>query len=92
MILTVTPNAAVDKTYRVDGFQIDRVNRPALTHTVAGGKGINVARVYQTLGGKAIVTGFLGGLNGRIVARALEKKRLRNSVCEFPARRGCAAQ
>ena len=76
MILTVTPNAAVDKTYRVDGFQIDRVNRPTLTHTVAGGKGINVARVYQTLGGEAIVTGFLGGLNGRIVARALEKEEI----------------
>lgn len=76
MILTVTPNAAVDKTYRIDNFQIDQVNRPTLTHTVAGGKGINVARVYQTLGGEAIVTGFLGGLNGRIVARALEKEEI----------------
>lgn len=71
MILTVTPNAAVDKTYRVENFRLDRVNRPSAAHTVAGGKGINVARVYQTLGGKAIATGFLGGINGRIVARAL---------------------
>lgn len=72
MILTVTPNAAVDKTYRVEGFRIDVVNRPTQTHTVAGGKGINVARVYRTLGGRPLTTGFLGGNQGRIVADALE--------------------
>ncbi len=72
MILTVTPNAAVDKTYRIENFALDRVNRPSQATTVAGGKGINVARVYQTLGGQAITTGFLGGENGRIVSRALD--------------------
>lgn len=76
MILTITPNAAVDKTYTVAGFQLDRVNRPQATATVAGGKGINVARVYQTLGGKAACTGFLGGLNGRIVANALQDEQI----------------
>ena len=76
VILTVTPNAAVDKTYQVAPFLLDKVNRPSATHTVAGGKGINVARVYQTLGGKALVTGFLGGLNGRIVAKALQAEQI----------------
>lgn len=71
MILTVTPNAAVDKTYRVEGFQLDRVHRPSRSLTAAGGKGVNVARVYRTLGGAAVATGYLGGLNGRIVSRAL---------------------
>ena len=74
MILTVTPNAAVDKTYHVEGFRLDVVNRPTQTLTVAGGKGINVARVYQTLGGRALATGFLGGNQGRIVADALEQE------------------
>jgi len=72
LILTVTPNAAVDKTYHVEGFRLDVVNRPTQTFTVAGGKGINVARVYQTLGGRALASGFLGGNQGRIVADALE--------------------
>ena len=72
MILTVTPNAAVDKTYRVEGFRLDAVNRPSQTHTVAGGKGINVSRVYRTLGGRSVATGFLGGNQGRIVADALQ--------------------
>ena len=71
MILTVTPNAAVDKTSRVEEFRLDVVNRPSEEHTVAGGKGVNVARVYRTLGGEAIATGFLGGLQGRLLARAL---------------------
>ena len=67
----MTPNAALDKTYRVEPFLINRVNRPTLAHTLAGGKGINVARVFQTLGGEAIATGFLGGLQGEIVRQAL---------------------
>lgn len=78
MILTVTPNATVDKTYRVEDFRLDVVNRPSAAFQVAGGKGVNVARVYQTLGGKAIATGFLGGLNGRIVARALKTENIEN--------------
>jgi tagatose 6-phosphate kinase len=74
LILTVTPNAAVDKTYRVEDFRLDAVNRPTEEHTVAGGKGVNVARVYRTLGGEAIATGFLGGLQGRLLARALAQE------------------
>ena len=78
VILTVTPNAAVDKTYRVENFSLDRVHRPQETLTVAGGKGINVARVFQTLGGKAIATGFLGGNQGQIVANALAREHIPN--------------
>lgn len=74
MIITVTLNAAVDKTYRIEHFVLDRVHRPAESRTVAGGKGINVARVYQALGGRAMTTGFLGGYNGRFIARALGKE------------------
>lgn len=70
MILTVTLNAAVDKTYRVDHFTLDRVHRTGEFRVAAGGKGINVARVYHALGGEALATGFLGGYNGRYIARA----------------------
>jgi 1-phosphofructokinase family hexose kinase len=88
VILTVTPNAAVDKTFQVEGFCLDRVHRPAAAFTVAGGKGINVARVYQTLGGQAIATGLLGGGQGRIVAAALAAENLANQFvpCEGETR------
>jgi len=74
VILTVTLNAAVDKTYRVENFTLDRVHRPSEWRIVAGGKGVNVARVYQALGGKAVATGFLGGYNGRFIARSLQEE------------------
>ena len=64
LILTVTLNAAVDKTYTVENFVIDRVHRPSSWRVVPGGKGINVARVYTELGGEAMATGFAGGHNG----------------------------
>ncbi len=79
MILTVTPNANVDKTYRVENFTLDRVHRPSQATTVAGGKGINLARVFQTLGGKAIATGFLGGMHGGIIAKSLEEERIEDA-------------
>jgi len=82
VILTVTPNAAVDKTYRVERFELDRVNRPSASFTVAGGKGINVARVYQTLGGKAVATGFLGGINGSIVSAALAAEQIESGFVQ----------
>ena len=70
-ILTVTLNAAVDKTYTVPGFTLNGVYRPSRTRVTAGGKGINVARVYQTLGGRAVATGFLGGSNGDYIRRQI---------------------
>jgi 1-phosphofructokinase family hexose kinase len=38
------------------------------TIVAAGGKGVNVARAAQRLGGKAVVMGFLGGYSGQLVA------------------------
>ncbi len=82
VILTITPNAAVDKTYRIEGFTLDSVNRPSQSFTVAGGKGINAARVYQTLGGEALAAGFLGGLNGGVIERALAAERFRSEFVQ----------
>ncbi|MDQ2687685.1 MAG: 1-phosphofructokinase family hexose kinase [Armatimonadota bacterium] len=78
-ILTVTLNAAVDKTYTVPGFALNGVYRPTQMRVTAGGKGINVARVYQTLGGQAVATGFLGGSNGHYIRRQLMAERIRDS-------------
>jgi len=70
-ILTVTLNACVDKTYTVPGFALDQVHRPTAMVVSAGGKGINVARVYRSLGGEVTATGFLGGSNGDFLRRAM---------------------
>ena len=80
MILTVTLNAAVDKTYTVENFTIDRVHRPSSWRIVPGGKGINIARVYRELGGEAVATGFVGGHNGDYILQGMREEGLK---CDF---------
>ncbi|HEX5322735.1 MAG TPA: PfkB family carbohydrate kinase, partial [Capsulimonadaceae bacterium] len=75
-VVTVTLNAAIDKTYIVPDFTLDRIHRPIEARTSAGGKGINVARVYRTLGGDVIATGFLGGTNGDYLAAKMAAERI----------------
>lgn len=76
MILTVTLNSAVDKTYTVENFGVDRVHRPSSWRITAGGKGINVARVYNELGGEALATGFVGGHNGEHIIEGLVRENI----------------
>jgi len=71
MILTVTLNAALDKTYGVSSFEPGGIYHTEKQHTSAGGKGINVARVAKTLGAKVMTTGFLGGQIGTYVEHLL---------------------
>ncbi len=74
MIVTLTPNTAIDKTYVVEDFGMDRVHRPISTHTIAGGKGINVARVLRMLGRDTVATGFVGGWIGEAILTALKEE------------------
>lgn len=79
VVLTVTPNAALDKTYLVDHFMVDRVHRPYDTRVIAGGKGINVARVLKTLGSEAVATGFVGGHTGQEIRERLSAEGIRDA-------------
>ena len=64
MILTVTLNAAIDKTHIIPGFGVGAVNRPTAVLALAGGKGINVARVLRALDEPVLATGFVAGHAG----------------------------
>ncbi|HEX3616632.1 MAG TPA: 1-phosphofructokinase family hexose kinase [Solirubrobacteraceae bacterium] len=63
MILTVTANIAIDRTYVVDRIEIGAVHKVAKTYAHTGGKGVNVARTVAALGGRAKVTGIVGANN-----------------------------
>jgi tagatose 6-phosphate kinase len=78
MITTVTLNAAIDKTYYVDRFELGKVNRVPKVLAVPGGKGINVARVLTQLGAQVTATGFVGGKNGEFIAEQLDKQGIPN--------------
>ncbi len=64
MIVTVTLNAAVDRTLTVPNFQTGHRHRASASLTSAGGKGINVARALKRLDCPVIATGLAGGRTG----------------------------
>ena len=82
MILTVTLNAAIDRTVAVPNFRLGRRHRAVESRTVAGGKGINVARALTLLGRPVIATGFVGGPTG---ARVLEQLQTESVLTDFIA-------
>ncbi len=80
MILTVTLNAAIDRTVAVPSFHLGHRHRAVESRTVAGGKGINVARALSLLGRPVIATGFAGGPTG---VRVLEELREESIPTDF---------
>jgi 1-phosphofructokinase/tagatose 6-phosphate kinase len=80
MIITVTLNAALDRTVAVPNFRLGHRHRAVESRTVAGGKGINVARALKLLGRPVIATGFAGGPTG---SRLLEQLRDESVLTDF---------
>ena len=73
MILTVTLNAAVDRTLVVPSLSLGHRHRAPESVTLAGGKGINVARGLRTLGVPVLASGFAGGRNGDAIRDGLSE-------------------
>jgi 1-phosphofructokinase family hexose kinase len=80
VILTVTLNAAIDRTVAVPNFRLGRRHRAVESRTVAGGKGVNVARALSLLGRPVIASGFVGGPTG---SRVLEQLREESVLTDF---------
>lgn len=69
MIITITPNPAVDRTLTVSHVEAGAIHRATRSLVVARGKGLNVARVVKQLGGDVLAMGLVGGHSGRWVAQ-----------------------
>lgn len=82
MIITVTLNPAVDKTLLVPGFAVDEVNRVQEVLMDPGGKGINVSKSVQALGGDTMCLGILGGETGNFIKTALDALKLRHDFVD----------
>jgi 1-phosphofructokinase family hexose kinase len=74
MILTVTLNTAIDRTMAVPNFRQGNRHRSVESRTVAGGKGINVARAIARLGRPVIATGLAGGPTGQRLIEELAEE------------------
>jgi 1-phosphofructokinase family hexose kinase len=78
VILTVTLNAAIDKTLSVPSFRVGRRHRTVAQQAMAGGKGINVARALKCLGRPVIATGLAGGATGTRIVEELTAESILN--------------
>lgn len=71
MILTVTPNPALDLTWRVERLVEGGTHRADAGAARAGGKGLNVARVAHAEGTEVLAVTTLGGRVGEEFAAEL---------------------
>lgn len=78
-----TPNLALDRTLTLSSrLTPHALNRVKDIRVVAGGKGVNVARVLTTLGAQVEVTGFVAGLNGQKFQQLLAEEGLTGTFQE----------
>ena len=71
MIVTVTLNPAVDKTCTTSSLMLGEVNRMRTVTNIAGGKGINVAKILRQYGYPVTAAGFLGGYTGEFIRQCM---------------------
>src|SRR5512139_574918 len=64
MIYTVTLDPMLDRVVRVEELVYDDANHITEDHRRPAGKGINVSRLINELGGESISLGFAGGYTG----------------------------
>lgn len=73
MIVTVTPNPALDLTWHVEKIVAGGVHRADAGRARAGGKGLNVARVAHAAGAEAVAVATVGGTTGDEFAAELRE-------------------
>ena len=78
MIVTVTLNAALDRTLTVPNFQRGQRHRASQSLSLAGGKGINVARALKRLDVPVVATGLAGGRTGTRIVEELTAEAILN--------------
>lgn len=71
MIITVTPNPALDRTLTVPAIVFDEMVRASESQLDLDGKGVNVSKALGALGVATSILGFAGGSAGEQLARGL---------------------
>ncbi|UQI43231.1 1-phosphofructokinase [Streptomyces sp. HU2014] len=74
MILTVTPNPSLDRTYEVPRLERGAVLRAGTDRVDPGGKGVNVSRAVAAAGRRTVAVLPLGGPEGALLARLLGER------------------
>ncbi|MGW4302284.1 1-phosphofructokinase [Streptomyces sp. NPDC004376] len=72
MILTVTPNPSLDRTYEVPALERGEVIRASGERMDPGGKGVNVSRAVAAAGRRTVAVLPLGGAPGALISELLD--------------------
>jgi len=86
MIATVTLNPSLDHNIEVEELKIDDVTRMLNSKLDPGGKGINVSRIINTLGGPTVAYGFIAGKEGGQLSLFLAEEGILNSFIAVEGR------
>ncbi len=89
MIITVTPNPALDITYEIDELKPRHSHRVQTVYQRAGGKGVNVASVLALMGQEVVALGLAGGTTGAQIQADLDIRGVPHRLvdCEAESRR-----
>jgi 1-phosphofructokinase family hexose kinase len=74
VILAIAPTPSIDRAVVIPGFRLGTIHRPQQVLSLAGGKGLNVARAIRRLGGEVKACLLLAGHNGHWIAEQLESE------------------
>lgn len=82
-IVTFTPNPALDVSTSVERIMPTHKLRCSAPRHDPGGGGINVARVFQRLGGKVTAIYPRGGVTGELLHRLVEREHIASKTSEI---------
>lgn len=93
MIVTVTPNPALDHTWEMSELILGESHRVASGAVRAGGKGINVSRILHAVGYPTRAVTTAGGATGALLRAELDASGIPHDIVEVsaPTRRSVAA-
>lgn len=84
MIVTVTPNPAVDKSTRTGQLMPEKKLRCSDMVVEAGGGGINISKALRRLEAPSLAVITSGGFNGQQLTACLKEERIRYQSVDIP--------
>lgn len=86
MIVTLTPNPAVDVTYQVAALAVGESHPVEVVREQAGGKGVNTAAVLTTMGQDCLAVCPVGADDAERFAADLDARGVRHRLLRLPGR------
>ena len=74
MILTVTIAPCIDKSVFIDKLRVGKIIRAQSSKEIAGGKGVNVSRLVNNLGGNTLALVAVAGLYGEKICELINNQ------------------